>query len=504
MLPHWKDTAAYGEWVKGARAFGKAIWEVLGERRNPAHRLRAPGRGHHADLDLRLRHRRHGRDLRRHDRLQRHRRPALPLDAAEALQGSHFANDDEAKALNELVLGRQVDPCLSQDVHLRADPARPSADARQQAPARQHVVLVGATDFGLVPVANRRRRCLTRRFPRATCTPRRIRIPCPNRCPTSAAATGPEGPDCEASRDLPGRWARTASRLITEPQADKISPTSRRPPGSSFQAADQARRSASSASTLRWSRGRGAAGEIGVQECHRVAGEGDVAGLAALAGQRDQCGWFQAEVADGEVGEFLDPGRGVVEGGEQRAVAAACPGGPVGLASRRRVCSTVRWLTAGRGCPWRGWPGCPGSRPSGWGPGTASTGRTSRSRPVSTTRPPRPRRGMQRVDPTLGVPRPPRRHRRRRDPQHSAAISTFGVPATAKGHDPGTTRKNTRPHTRRPRPGVQSTSRSPSTCTNAAAGQPGMSHHRGGVGRSTTSTQRRRSRHAQETNPTAA
>jgi hypothetical protein len=54
-------------------------------------------------------------------------------------------------------------------------------------------------------------------------------------------------------------------------------------------------------------------------------------GLVALAGNGGQGGWLQAEVADGEVGEFLDPGCGVVEGGEQGRVAAAVPGGPVGL-----------------------------------------------------------------------------------------------------------------------------------------------------------------------------
>ena len=72
-------------------------------------------------------------------------------------------------------------------------------------------------------------------------------------------------------------------------------------------------------------------GQVGVQERDRVAVEGDVAGLAALAGQGGHGGAFEADVADGEVGEFLDPGGGVVEGGEQGRVAAALPGGPVGL-----------------------------------------------------------------------------------------------------------------------------------------------------------------------------
>ena len=56
----------------------------------------------------------------------------------------------------------------------------------------------------------------------------------------------------------------------------------------------------------------------------------DVAGFAAFAGQRDHGRVFEADVADGEVGEFLDPGGGVVEGGEQGRVAAALAGGPVG------------------------------------------------------------------------------------------------------------------------------------------------------------------------------
>ena len=43
MLPHWKDMGAYGVWAKGARQFGKAIWDTLGERRNPNVVFRACG-----------------------------------------------------------------------------------------------------------------------------------------------------------------------------------------------------------------------------------------------------------------------------------------------------------------------------------------------------------------------------------------------------------------------------------------------------------------------------
>jgi crotonyl-CoA carboxylase/reductase len=114
MLPHWKDEAAYGEWVKGARAFGTAIWEALGERKSPRIVFEHPGEdtvptsifvcdtggmvvicagttGYNATIDLRYHWMRQKR-----------------------FQGSHFANDDDARKLNDLVVAGKVDPCLSQ------------------------------------------------------------------------------------------------------------------------------------------------------------------------------------------------------------------------------------------------------------------------------------------------------------------------------------------------------------------------------------------------------
>jgi NADPH:quinone reductase-like Zn-dependent oxidoreductase len=85
MLPHWKDNAGYAKWLKGVRAFGAKIWEVLGEKRAPNIVFEHPGETTIPHLDLRLRHRRHGRGLRRHHRLQRHGRSALPMDAAKAV-----------------------------------------------------------------------------------------------------------------------------------------------------------------------------------------------------------------------------------------------------------------------------------------------------------------------------------------------------------------------------------------------------------------------------------
>ena len=113
MPPHWDDTEAFGRWAEGARAFGKAIWEIVGERRSPAIVLEHPGEdtiptsifvcdnggmvvicagttGFSAVVDLRYLWMRQKR-----------------------FQGSHFANDDNAAAFNQLVVDGKVDPCLS-------------------------------------------------------------------------------------------------------------------------------------------------------------------------------------------------------------------------------------------------------------------------------------------------------------------------------------------------------------------------------------------------------
>jgi crotonyl-CoA carboxylase/reductase len=111
--PHWTDEKAYGQWFKGAKAFGKAFWDALGEKRSPKIVFEHPGEdtvptsvfvadtggmivicagtsGYNAVSDLRYLWMRQKR-----------------------LQGSHFANDDQANAFNQLVLDEKIDPCLS-------------------------------------------------------------------------------------------------------------------------------------------------------------------------------------------------------------------------------------------------------------------------------------------------------------------------------------------------------------------------------------------------------
>ena len=113
MLPHWTDEEAFGTWTRGARAFGKAFWEALGERKNPRIVFEHPGEdtiptsillcdnggmvvicagttGYNAVVDLRYLWMRQKR-----------------------LQGSHFANDEQAAGINQLVIDKKVDPALS-------------------------------------------------------------------------------------------------------------------------------------------------------------------------------------------------------------------------------------------------------------------------------------------------------------------------------------------------------------------------------------------------------
>jgi crotonyl-CoA carboxylase/reductase len=112
-LPRWSDEIEYGLWLKGARAFGQAFWDALGERRSPTIVFEHPGEstlptsamicdtggmvvicagttGFNATLDLRYHWMRQKR-----------------------FQGSHFANDEQSAGINRLVDSGAVDPCLS-------------------------------------------------------------------------------------------------------------------------------------------------------------------------------------------------------------------------------------------------------------------------------------------------------------------------------------------------------------------------------------------------------
>ncbi len=149
MLPHWKDTVGYNNWLKGVRGFGSAIWKVLGEKRAPKIVFEHPGEttiptslfvvdtggmvvicagttGYNATVDLRYLWMRQKR-----------------------VQGSHFANDDQCYAMNELALGGQLNPCMSRVFPYSELPVSHQLMHDNKHPHGNMAVLIGAPDFGL-------------------------------------------------------------------------------------------------------------------------------------------------------------------------------------------------------------------------------------------------------------------------------------------------------------------------------------------------------------------
>lgn len=153
MLPHWKDEAAYNNWLKGAKDFGKAFWDALGERRSPSIVFEHPGEstiptsifvcdtggmvvicagtsGYNATLDLRYHWMRQKR-----------------------LQGSHFANDEQAKGINDLVIAGKVDPCLGRVFEFKETGSCHQLMRENQHPSGNMSILVNATRQGMKTLA---------------------------------------------------------------------------------------------------------------------------------------------------------------------------------------------------------------------------------------------------------------------------------------------------------------------------------------------------------------
>ena len=161
MLPHWKDSVGYKKWLGGVRAFGSAIWDVLGEKRAPRIVFEHPGEstiptsmfvcdtggtvvicagttGYNATVDLRYLWMRQKR-----------------------VQGSHFANDDQSYAMNDLALQGLLDPCMSRAFPYDELPVSHQLMYDNQHPHGNMSVLIGAPDFGLgksaeVPIPHER------------------------------------------------------------------------------------------------------------------------------------------------------------------------------------------------------------------------------------------------------------------------------------------------------------------------------------------------------------
>jgi crotonyl-CoA carboxylase/reductase len=144
MLPHWSEKQRYDDWMRGARAFGKAIWDILGEKRSPSIVFEHPGEstiptslfvcgpggmvitcagtsGYNATVDIRYLWTRQKR-----------------------LQGSHFANDEQALGINQLVMQGRVDPCLSRAFTFEEIPLAHQMMRENIHPNGNMAILVGA------------------------------------------------------------------------------------------------------------------------------------------------------------------------------------------------------------------------------------------------------------------------------------------------------------------------------------------------------------------------
>lgn len=147
--PHWTDAAGQKTWLSGVRSFGKRIWDIAGERRNPAIVIEHPGEetiptsvfvcadggmvvicagttGYSAGVDLRYLWTRQKR-----------------------LQGSHGTNDEQAYAYNRLMCDGMIGPALGRVLPFDAL-ARAHADmAKGQHSTGNTVILIGAPAPGL-------------------------------------------------------------------------------------------------------------------------------------------------------------------------------------------------------------------------------------------------------------------------------------------------------------------------------------------------------------------
>ena len=149
QLPPVGDKTGYDAWVREARKFGKAIWDVTGKGIDVDIVFEHPGEqtfpvstmvvkkggmvvfcagttGYNLTMDARYVWMRQKR-----------------------IQGSHFANAEQARAANKMVIDGQVDPCLSEVFPFSATP-----DAHEKMRKNEHAngnmaILVSAPTGGL-------------------------------------------------------------------------------------------------------------------------------------------------------------------------------------------------------------------------------------------------------------------------------------------------------------------------------------------------------------------
>jgi crotonyl-CoA carboxylase/reductase len=148
-LPDWQDEETMTKTLLGFRDFGRAMWDALGERRNPRIVFEHPGQdtiptsiftcetggmvvicagttGYNGDVDLRYLWTRQKR-----------------------FQGSHFANDDECRAANQMVIDGRIDPYLSQTFAFDETGLSHQLMYENRHPSGNMAILVGAPTTGL-------------------------------------------------------------------------------------------------------------------------------------------------------------------------------------------------------------------------------------------------------------------------------------------------------------------------------------------------------------------
>jgi crotonyl-CoA carboxylase/reductase len=154
MLPHWTDIDPFNKWQEGAKKFGKAFWDALGEKRAPAIVFEHPGEstiptsifmcdtggmvvicagtsGYNAVVDLRYLWMRQKR-----------------------FQGSHFANDEQAYAFNDLVVAGKIDPCLGRVFSFEGISEAHQLMSENRHPEGNMAALVSAPSEGLTDLPN--------------------------------------------------------------------------------------------------------------------------------------------------------------------------------------------------------------------------------------------------------------------------------------------------------------------------------------------------------------
>jgi crotonyl-CoA carboxylase/reductase len=144
------NSPEYNDWLKEARRFGKAIWDITGKGVNVDMVFEHPGEATFPVSSLVVQEGRHGRDLRRHHRVQLHLRRALHVDAPEAPAGQPLRASEAGERGEQADAGAPARP-----LHVRGLPlGRDSGRAHEDAAKNQHkpgnmAVLVQAPRTGL-------------------------------------------------------------------------------------------------------------------------------------------------------------------------------------------------------------------------------------------------------------------------------------------------------------------------------------------------------------------